>query len=1424
MDRTFESIPDGKLDEADQQSMLVSLGWSKGITWNELLLSRRVLIVSEAGAGKTFECRRQAKKLWDAGEPAFFIELAGSEDLRMQLDDEQEERLENWLSSQSDVATFFLDSIDELRLTQRSFEMALKRFKKVIGSERLHRVRVVVTTRPIELDKQVLHRVLPVPPESNEEAFAMIAMGQVQRPAPEDDDAVPDWRTVALMPLSDEQIAELANNQGVNDADAFLTDIRKRNAQEFARRPQDLIELCADWPGHERIRTHLDQVKANVRVKLQPRTDRPEPAELSVDKAMEGSSRLALAMLVTRRMTIRHSAASDDLSDEAALDPVRILSDWKSDERKALLERPLFGFASYGRVRFHHRSVMEFLAAKRLRKHLEDGKPISFLKRLLFTETRDKTIVRPSKRPIAGWLALCEDRIFELLRDNEPDVLLDEGDPESLSLRQRCQALRAYVTRHGQGGWRGLRVPHIQIHRFASPELAGEINELWKTDIQNTEVRQILLNLIVSGPMTGCADIAHDVARDVNASPTERLGAVNALIAIRDSRIEDIASELAANCPRWSDEIARGILIQMFPKDLTIDQACQILGWVTEEKFSANSLSWNLPRLIADADLEPMDLKALRDGLSHLLAAGLRWVKDRQCLDCDRSHLRNALAAVCIQGLGHSRSEDWLKASVLAVFLNCHDRNSSEKVRNILRDRLTNLNADENSRLFWVADSVMQKFRPFADQLNRLIEVIQCDGPVKLTAERDLEWVIETLGDASRAPADRELLLEAAMKLPPDPDRREAHVSGLKPLVADQPDLTAKIENFLKPSKHHKKHKYWVKQAEKQKEKQRQEEAKAKSDWKSLWREVANHPEKAFSPERGFSTAWDLWQVMRESGDFSQESGWNWRFIEENFGKESADRLRCKLMAIWRNNHPDLPSERSEDGLNQQTAGCRLGFAAIYAEAEGSSWATELTEEEAKLAARYAFIDTNGIPYWMEHVVDVHPDAVDEILVIKLDWELSNSSANVGGSMFLQHIFYAPTSVARRCVPRLLDWLKQNDETAADKVEIAGIARRLRQITRILLRHGGDDEQKRLRKIAQRKLRLKPPEELAYVWLPTLMQIDPELGVSEFEKLIREVEPAAESQAVSWFSVLFGDHPGRINLEAEAFSPQLLLRLVCLAYQHMQLDDDAVHQGTYTPDMRDSAQYARNAIVTALFNAKGEEGWAAKLEMADDPLCEHFKDRILAVAEEHWAKEIDSDVFNTEQAVSLDKTGEAPPSTNGAMFALMKCRLADLDELLSSDASPREAWAGIRQEKIMRREIARALCNSAHGLYGVDQERVTADEKETDIRLCSTASEHEAVIELKIAEKWSANELRSAVFDQLVKKYMAPENRRSGCLLITVAKDRKWKLPDNETKIGPSELKSLLCHEAKRVEEKVGGGVKLSVHLLDLRPRLEPKL
>jgi hypothetical protein len=113
MNRTFKPLrtPSGK-GEA------FGLAWGErfdesGINWDELLRSQRILIVSEAGAGKTYECETKARELFARGEPAFFLSLesVAFAGVAATLFGDEHKRFTDWLASSSQVAYFFLDSI-----------------------------------------------------------------------------------------------------------------------------------------------------------------------------------------------------------------------------------------------------------------------------------------------------------------------------------------------------------------------------------------------------------------------------------------------------------------------------------------------------------------------------------------------------------------------------------------------------------------------------------------------------------------------------------------------------------------------------------------------------------------------------------------------------------------------------------------------------------------------------------------------------------------------------------------------------------------------------------------------------------------------------------------------------------------------------------------------------------------------------------------------------------------------------------------------------------------------------------------------------------------------------------------------------------------------------------------------------------------
>lgn len=1428
-ERSFQNIPADRVSEAEQTAFLMELSWHRGSNWADLLKSKRVLIISEAGAGKTFECQERQKMLWNEGEPAFFIELAelAQKALRDTLSPEEEARFDAWRVSQADMATFFLDSIDELKLTRGSFRSALTNLARSVAGN-LARIRVVITSRPTPIDEKMFRDLLPVPDEPQEapsgEAFAEIATSREYQRATKAQMAK-DWRNVALLPLSSDHIRHIARQQGVEDPDALLADIQRRNAEEFVRRPQDLIELCADWRSHHRIRSHRDQVLADIAVKLKPRGEGREYAPLSPAKALEGARRLALASTLSRKLTVRHSSEADreGASAAAPLDPAIILHDWNDEERKTLLERPLFGFVSYGRVRFHHRSVIERLAAEQLIALRDRGMPIRAIKRLLFTTTAQGIpVVKPSYRPVAAWMALDDEAIFAEVLEREPDVLLNHGDPESLDLVQRQRALRAFVRRHRAGGWRGLRVPSIQLHRIAAEDLASEVQTLWDSGIENPEIREVLLELIGLGRMTDCADIAYRVAVCPGAQFGERIDALDALIRLNDPRLVEIGEAVAQKVDDWPDPLARSAVLRLFPAHLSVGSLLKALSRIKENKKTVGGMSWQLPRLIDQHAFDAGTLEALRQGLTAQVLEGLKWSETGwPRLKCRRPHVLPVLAATCIRLLqSRDFAPDVMWSAAITVILADRDQVHADSPKQ-LASILSGLPADARQRLFEAADSLFEVHNPTTDPIQRLARVAFHSDALRLR-NSDIDWVIASLADPARSADKRAVYLEAALRIRGDDVEWTNHLASLRPHVADLPELISRLDQLAEPQKPDPEEERWRRESAKREKEEERRKAKARASWILFWREVSTDPDPLFNAERAENTAWNLWRAMERSGEESRASGWNRRFIEHQFGKIVADRLRIAMMAFWRKERPTLRSERPDGEKGTYFVSWQFGLAGIAAEAEDPQWAEKLNEDEAELALRYAPIELNGFPIWLESLSRAHSAAVDAVLGAELTAELFEQPSTHSG--MLQDIKYAAPSVAALFLPRLRRWLGEGGWRGGPHIDESLRASRLRQVLQVFQQHGGDQDTAQLLAIAKSELADGVKDELNALWLPVLMSLEPAEGVAALEKTIRPHAPAKFGPPTDWFASLFGDRHGAsdVRLLGPEFTPDLLLKLARLAYQFIRPEDDMVREaGSYSPNARDHAEQGRSNILAALLAAKGKEGWVAKLKMFEDPLFVDFRDRARALAIERASEEADTAVFTEAEIITLDKSYDLPAKTRDEAFIQMTDRLDDIEDILLRDDSPRAAWALIEDETIMRQQIARELRQIARSAYTVDQEAVTADGKETDIRLRSTGSEHEAVIELKIGDKpRSAAELKATIREQLVEKYMAAENARAGCLLITVNSQRIWKHPETNNNMNLEALIEMLNEEARQIEQKMGGSLRLIARGLDLRPRL----
>ena len=1484
--RTFRELTDNEFNALGVGDYPSHLAWPGGFDWDALCASPRVLIIAEAGTGKTFECRARHQALWQAGEPAFFLELAqlAQRPIDDQFDTDQLERFHRWCQSQAEIATFFLDSIDELKLTQGSVRVALISLGKALQGH-LARSRFVITTRPIQFELDLIRQYLPVPeivsPPPSDEAFAWVMTrgfaeldsGTRHGPLLEIGSTPPDWRCVTLIPFDRTQRLDFIHGQGVPDPEALLQAIDRQCLQEYVSRPMDLMELCADWREQGRIRSHHEQVEANIRLKLRPRIDRKEKIPLSEADALHGASRLALACLLTKKLTLRHSVEADQPWHESpALDPARLLHDWTADARQTLLERPLFNFVNYGRVGFHHRSVVEFLAAVRLRDLTNQGLTTRALKRLLFTETaQGLRVVKPSLRPVAAWLAAANSAVWDEVQAREPELLLTLADPARLGVDQRRAALRAFAARYGMGGWRGLSVPELQVQRFACPDLAPEVQHLWESGLENTEVRRLLLQLIAAGPLPDCANLAFAVVSDPGVDDGERLAALDGLIVLGDRRLADIVAAMGADDEtHWTDRLLKGAILRLFPNHLSVDAFCRILGRVSEAPHSIGDLSWALPKAIAAAKIEMGYLDALRVGLTELVSETFAWAVDDHHPTTQRPDLVESLAAVCLRQLqAGARSEGLLMSCVMATRL-APSESATATPSAALRAFFAQAPLPLREGVFWQTDALNRQVRPQSNAWDRFHLCLLQPGAMELQRGLDTTWVRANLADAKRPVEDRALLLEVAIWLrDPQVDQRE-HLSGLRAVVEDCPILRQRIDEALVPRPPDPELILLESATVSQRERQRRDEEGRQQAWQAFWVALVQDPNALFDEPRRENTVWNLWLAMRHAGTASRSTGWDRRFIETHFDAVIADRLRTELMRLWRSERPAMVNEEAGIGQGQENrlARWQLGLAGLYAESEDPDWAAKLTVRDAELAARYVPVEFNAFPGWFEALVKAHPEAVDRVLGMALAYELDNAGTDSAQPLTLQYLRHASPAVVGIFLPRVFNWFagcyqRQGQEGVPDgqaervwvyqrppsKRGLSGglpvlsgqpdrPARpvalpdlplaRLHRAAIVLLGHGDESIRGQLAEMAERALAAGLDNPDAALWLPILLRLKPGAACERLESFLttkdtNSAAPDADGPGVHWIAQLFGNPQGAgigLDLHAPPFNPQVLGRLVRLAYRHVRPQDDTSPVGIFTPGQRDAAQQGRNALFNALMSARGAAAYAVQAALAEDPLFVHLRDRILMIAYEQAAV-ADDPALTDEVVRELDTRLGTPPMTQAEMFQLLIDRLDELEDYLHEDESPRELWATIKVEKQMRREIARFLKDTARGLYHVEQESVTGAEKETDIRLRSTASDHEAVIELKIGDRnYSTKGLCETIKRQLIGKYLLPEHRRSGCLLLTVSNRKTWKHPGTGKNIGSGMLLELLKEHARQLEkdyEWAGKSLRLDVRVLDFQ-------
>lgn len=363
LDRTFSKILiDG--DVSDDADLSGRRSRSGELHWPDLLSQHRVVLLSEAGSGKTAEIRNVTCQLRSEGKSAFFLRI---ENVMSELEDAFEEgtfdEFESWRTSDTE-GWLLLDSVDEARLGDpREFERAIRklgRLTKSIGAK----AHILITGRSTawraSTDLAICEKAFEF------EASARRALpskangleGTVQTTASE---AEPDvsFLVVTLDDIHGEQIDRFLEATGVQDVKAFRTAVERREAESLTTRPLDFLELVDFWHEHHRIGTRLELMKSSINRRLEERDqNRAEFKPIAPEKLREGARLIAAATTLGQMSAI---CVPDGEANKNGI-PVRsVLKDWNDADAGALLSRPIFEPGIYGTVRFHHRTVREYL-------------------------------------------------------------------------------------------------------------------------------------------------------------------------------------------------------------------------------------------------------------------------------------------------------------------------------------------------------------------------------------------------------------------------------------------------------------------------------------------------------------------------------------------------------------------------------------------------------------------------------------------------------------------------------------------------------------------------------------------------------------------------------------------------------------------------------------------------------------------------------------------------------------------------------------------------------------------------------------------------------------------------------------------------------------------------------------------------------
>ncbi|RBB35784.1 hypothetical protein DPV79_27625 [Burkholderia reimsis] len=1370
-------------------------GLSDGLLgWSELLARRRVVILAEAGSGKTEELAAQARHQATAGRFAVYatVQDVGRHGLDKALRAADRQRLAVWRDS-SEPGWFFIDSIDEAKLDNVRLERALRHIAEGIagGEGRAH---IVLSGRHTDWefarDAERLREELPLPRDNPSEPLPALEtlVRQVLRNEKRPEPAPAETPLIVVMAqLNSERVRTYAAAKGARDLDGLMAAIEAGNLWGFACRPLDLDWIVRYWHSHGRLGSFSVMIEVGLRERLQETDpERGRRDRLDSVRAQQGLERIGAALVFGRQSTIAIPDNDTRLRSEGTAAKIDdVLPDWPREDQIRLLTRPAFDPATFGRARLHNDNegaVRSYLTARWLQRLRRANLPQRRLHDLLFSRTYEIELVRPSMSEVAAWLALWDESVAAEVVRRAPFLLITAGDPAHLSFETRRTLLTAIVEQMR----RDEEVPLLDLSslaRFAQPDIAAALRDIWAAEKEHVEIRRFVLRLIWLGKIEECADIAVSASfgqyRDLYTAMT----AGRALLATCDGGTRRrYAEHIKLHCASMSSTLVWEAVEHLFPELISVDDLVRILAVVQlgDAEGGGFNFAWHGAELVERLS-NAADLTRLIEGLLEQLEAdpqpniGARSPRDEQyapalgvaaqrLLEMSPPHLAPNAAVDALLRIGDRR-------------LNVRSQRNKGASDAVVLLRRT---PERRRTAFWRAAEQLRNHRTLMGRplLHRFqMEHLGWSSGLVLD---DVNWLL--LDGASRTHAtERQLAINSALNLWFTSGESEALKARIAGVAATNAEMQAAYVEWMTPRV---KSADEIKSEEELAETMREvesERSQQEQSWIAFIEDLRANPEQLRRLNPTTTTSVDgrmygLWQLL------NQATPSNSRYaidsvepIRELVGLEVATEFAAGLPEIWRAWKPTTRSARSPSERNLVSTIDCLGLTGISIEAAGQSdWAQHLTKQEAIRATEYATLELNGFPDWIVALVSAWPTAVEEVLVREATSNLDESTPE-GYYTILDAISRSDESLVRLMSPALMRELNARPDLGRAA---------LRPLLFILKRGLSGDWTQALYELVLRRFLSSAEPQVSAQYLGVAYAINAQGATDSLMAkldMLGEVEKRALVEHV--LPQIFGS---RWSLSAPSqmhFDVATLERLVLLAYSTVRVEDDRdrSNKGAYSPDERDEAQEARSAAFNALVTMPGHATYSSILRLMEAPDFPVTRSRLLALAKERAAKDADDIIWRADDPFHFEQQYERQPVTGRELQVVALQRLEDLQhDLVHGDFQQGTTLRALPDEAAVQNWMADRLRQAQGTSYSIEREVRVADEKEPDLRFRAKASDANVATEIKVAESWTMQQLEDALITQLCGQYLRGQDGREGILLLVHQKSRPkgWELPD----------------------------------------------